>query len=136
MRIVIDTNVLVAGVLSAAGPPGWIVEAILTGDLELCCNAAIRDEYEDVLHRPELSLSRSRVNALLEAIDRFGVEVTVPPWQHALPDPDDAAFLAVAAWTGSTLVTGNTRHYPARARGNVVVLTPRAFVDWLGQTSS
>ncbi len=35
MRIVLDTNVLVSGLLSPAGPPAWIVEAVITGDLEL-----------------------------------------------------------------------------------------------------
>ena len=35
MRIVLDTNVLVAGLLSATGPPGWILEAVLAGDVDL-----------------------------------------------------------------------------------------------------
>jgi hypothetical protein len=30
MRLAVDTNVLVAGILSASGPPGWIVEALLS----------------------------------------------------------------------------------------------------------
>ena len=65
----------------------------------------------------------------MEVFDRFGLEVTVPPWPEALPDPDDAPFLAVAAWVGCPLVTGNLRHFPARARGKVTVLTPRQFVN-------
>ena len=35
MQIVLDTNVLVSGLLSATGPPGRIVEAALAGHLEL-----------------------------------------------------------------------------------------------------
>ncbi len=49
MRIVLDTNVLVAGLLSPTGPPGWIVEAVLAGDVDLVLNMAIRQEYEEVL---------------------------------------------------------------------------------------
>ncbi len=56
MRIVLDTNVLVAGLLSSTGPPGWIVEAALAGDVHLVVNMAIRQEYEEVLRRHELGL--------------------------------------------------------------------------------
>jgi uncharacterized protein len=48
-----------------------------------------------------------------------------------LPDRDDEPFLAVAAATGSILVTGNVRHFPARARHGVRVQTPRELVDSL-----
>jgi predicted nucleic acid-binding protein len=41
----------------------------------------------------------------------------------------DTSVLAAA--TGSILVTGNTRHFPARARQGVRVLTPRELVDSL-----
>jgi predicted nucleic acid-binding protein len=129
MRLVVDTNVLVAGILSASGPPGWIVEALLSGEIEPVLDAGIRAEYEDVLRRPELSLDPERVAAVLDVIDAFGLEAVVPPWPEPLPDSDDAPFLAVAAWVGCPLVTGNMRHFPARARRGAAVLTPRQLVD-------
>jgi len=132
MRIVLDTNVLVSGLLSAAGPPGWIVEAVLAGDLELALDMAIRQEYEDVLHRPELRFSPEVVDDLFTAIDQFAFHVAAaPPCPVPLPDPDDEPFLAVAAATGSVLVTGNLKHFPPRSRGGVSVLTPRQLVDKL-----
>ena len=132
MRIVLDTNVLVSGLLSATGPPGWIIEAALTGDVDLVFDMAVRQEYGEVLHRHELGLTSARVDDLLAAIDEFAFEVVAaPPWSVDLPDPDDAPFLAVAAATGSTLVTGNLRHVPVRCRQGVTVLTPRQFVDHL-----
>jgi predicted nucleic acid-binding protein len=102
MRLVVDTNVLVAGILSASGPPGWIAEALLSGEIEPVLDARIRAEYEDVLGRPELSLDPERVAAVLDVIDNFGLEVVAPPWPEPLPDPDDAPFLAVAALIGCT----------------------------------
>ena len=135
MRLVVDTNVLVAGVLSPSGPPGWIVEAILSGEIEPAFNPAIRAEYEEVLRRRELSLKPERVTALLDVLERFGLEVTAPLWPEPLPDPDDAPFLAVAAAIGCPLVTGNLRHFPARARGPVTVLTPRQLLDGFARQS-
>jgi uncharacterized protein len=132
MRIVLDTNVLVSGLPTATGPPAWIVDAVVAGELELALDAAIRNEYEDVLRRPELGLDRGHVDDLLAAIDRFAFLVAaVPPCPEPLPDPDDEPFLAVAAATASILVTGNARHFPARARRGVRVQTPRELVDSL-----
>ncbi len=133
MRLVVDTNVLVSGLLSPSGPPGWIVEAILSGEIEPAYDAAIRAEYEDVLARRELSLEPSRVAMILGVLDRFGFEVVAPRSPATLPDPDDTPFLAVAAALGCPLVTGNLKHFPAKARGAVTVLTPRQFVDGLGR---
>lgn len=130
MRVVLDTNVLVAGLLSAAGPPGWIVEATLSGSLVPAFDMAIRQEYEEVLRRPEFGFPASAVDDLLAALDRFGFPTAAPPpLPIALPDPDDEPFLAVAAATASVLITGNARHFPASRRQGVTVLTPREFVD-------
>jgi predicted nucleic acid-binding protein len=129
MRIVADTNVLVSGILSPSGPPGWIVEAFLSGELDLVFDGWIRSEYEEVLKRPELDLQPAPVTELLDGLDRFGLELIAPPWPHLLPDPDDAHFLAVAGLVGCPLVTGNLKHYPARARPGVTVLSPRQFLD-------
>ncbi len=132
MRVVLDTNVLVAGLLSAAGPPGWIVEAAIAGNLEPVFDMAVRQEYEEVLRRAEFYFPSPHVEDLLAAVDRFGFPVpAASPCPVPLPDPDDEPFLAVAAATGSILVTGNLRHFPARCRRGVSVLTPRELVDRL-----
>ena len=133
MRVVIDTNnVLVAGLLSASGPPGWIVEAVLAGRLEPAFDSAIRQEYDEVLRRPEFGFMPARIDDILAALDQFGfVVAAAAPWPTRLPDADDEPFLAVAAASASVLVTGNLRHFPPRARRDVVVLTPRELVDRL-----
>jgi putative PIN family toxin of toxin-antitoxin system len=130
VRIVLDTNVLVAGLLSSTGPPAWIVEAVLAGQLELAIDSAIREEYSEVLRRPEFGFPQDRVQTLLSAIDQFAFWVTAaPPSPVRLPDIDDEPFLAVAAASESVLVTGNLRHFPVRCRGAVRVRTPRQFFE-------
>ncbi len=130
MRVVLDTNVLVAGLLSAAGPPSWIVESVLAGALEVALDGRIRAEYGDVLRRAEFRFPPSRIDAILAVIDAFGFLTSgVQPWPEPLADPSDEPFLAVAAATGSVLVTGNIRHFPMRSRRHVVVRTPREFLE-------
>jgi predicted nucleic acid-binding protein len=129
MKAVLDTNIPVSGLLSPHGPPGWIVEALLAGELQAVFCAAILDEYADVLQRPELAIRPDRASAILQSIEADGQPVICAPWPKALPDPDDGVFLAAAAVAGVPLVTGNVRHFPAAARGGVLVLTPREFAQ-------
>ena len=133
MRVVVDTNVFVSGILSAAGPTARIVEMVLAGEVEPAFDPQIRAEYEEVLGRRELALNRRRLESVLNVIDAFGLEVSVPPWPHRLPDPDDSPFLAVAAWVGCPVVTGNLRHFPMACRASVIVLTPRQLVDQIAR---
>ncbi len=136
MRVVLDTNVLVSGILSVLGPPARIVEALLSGHVEPAFDPQIRAEYDDVLGREELGLNPDRLRAVLDVLDRYGVEVSAAPWAYSLPDPDDAPFLAVAAALGCPVVTGNLRHFPARTRGGVAVLSPREFVEFMAARGS
>jgi len=68
---------------------------------------------------------------LLLFLEQQGLRVTTSTVAY-LPDPDDAAFLEVAATCGAILITGNARHYPPDRRLGVKILEPRAFLDaWM-----
>ncbi len=136
IRAVLDTNVLVSGLLSPAGAPGWIVDLVTAGELSIAYDGRILAEYREVLERPELGLSKRAVRAALEAIARLGMEIVALPWPHRLPDGDDEPFLAVASAVRVVLVTGNLRHFPTRVRGGVEVETPRQFLNrWAARSS-
>ncbi|MBE0618826.1 MAG: putative toxin-antitoxin system toxin component, PIN family, partial [Proteobacteria bacterium] len=57
MIIVLDTNVLVAGLLSPFGPPGQIARMVSSEDLHLCVDARILSEYAEVLRRPRFGFA-------------------------------------------------------------------------------
>jgi len=133
IRVVVDTNVLVAGILSEHGPPGWIVDLIAAHEIVVVYDSRILAEYREVLARPELDLDPARVKQLLSMLEHQGVLVSPLPWPVALPDPDDEPFLATAKAAGVMLVTGNARHFPVSARGEVVVETPREFMNSVGR---
>jgi len=130
VKIVLDTNVLVSGLLSPYGAPGRIVQMIVAGRIALCYDARIVCEYREVLLRPELPFVPQQVEALLEQIRATGEPVAAAPLPVALPDPDDAPFLEVAVAGGARyLVTGNPRHLPAASRRGVEVVSPADFVE-------
>lgn len=131
IRVVLDTNVLVAGILSEHGPPGWILDLVAGHEILLVYDSRVLAEYRDVLARPELDLDRERVKRILSTVADQGILVTPLPCPLTLPDQDDEPFLAAAHAAGVNLVTGNTRHFPMSARRGVVVVTPREFIDRL-----
>lgn len=129
IRIVLDTNVLVAGLLSDRAAPGQIAELITTGEIDLACDERILAEYREVLARPKLRINQSDAEDVLRHIEHTALRVKPEPWPEALPDPDDEPFLAVAeAAQAVCLVTGNLRHFPAKACRSVRVLSPREFL--------
>ncbi|HKI01222.1 MAG TPA: putative toxin-antitoxin system toxin component, PIN family [Thermoanaerobaculia bacterium] len=51
MKIVLDTNILVSGLLQPFGPSGQIVRLVAAGELVLCHDSRILAEYWEVLLR-------------------------------------------------------------------------------------
>ena len=132
MRIVLDTNVLVSGLLSPFGPPGEIVRMVSSGAVVLCVDARLLAEYDDVLARPKFGFDPDSVAALLDYIDFRSEVVVSAPLGQRLPDPDDEPFLEVAAaCRADYLVTGNLVHFPPDVRVGVTVLSPAQFVEFV-----
>ncbi len=130
MRIVIDTNVLVSGLLSPFGPPGIIVGMLAAGRLCPCYDARILAEFEAVLNRPAFPFRDDEVAAFMDQIRSGGELAGVEPLTFRLPDPNDVPFLEVAASAMvELLVTGNLKHFPRDSRHGVRVVSPREFLD-------
>lgn len=130
MRIVLDTNVLVSGLLSPFGPPGEIVRMVSSGAVTLCLDARIFAEYDEVLGRPRFGFDPDSIAALLDYVDFTSEVVAAQPLEARLPDPDDEPFLEVAmACDVACLVTGNLAHFPLESRLGVTVISPAEFVE-------
>jgi len=131
MNIVLDTNVLVAGLLSPSGPCGEIVRMVSADKLTLSFDARILSEYDEVLRQPKFKFDEDRVAAILEHIEYRGHTVASSPLPHSLPDPDDEPFLEVAvAGQVSCLVTGNHVHFLPKLCLGVKVLSPNEFLSF------
>jgi len=131
MKIVLDTNVLVAGLLSPFGPCGEIVRIVSSGEVTLCFDALILTEYSEVLYRPKFGFDKDKIAALLDHIEHRGHTVASLPLRHSLPDPDDEPFLKVAiAGRAECLVTGNASHFPAKLCQGRKVLSPSGFLTF------
>jgi putative PIN family toxin of toxin-antitoxin system len=131
MKIVLDTNVLVAGLLSPFGPCAEIVRMVSSGDLALYFDARILTEYSDVLRRAKFRFPIDKVVALLDHIEHRGHLVASIPLSNLLPDPGDQPFLEVAvAAQAACLVTGNLMHFPPKQCQEIKVLSPSDFLKF------
>lgn len=131
MNIVLDTNVLVSGLLSPFGICGEIVRMVSSGELRLSFDARIFTEYEEVLKRPKFKFEEDKIAALLDQIEHRGCTVASSPLSRSLPDTDDEPFLEVAvAGKVACLITGNSIHFPAKLCKGVIVFSPGEFLSF------
>lgn len=131
MKIVLDTNVLVSGLLTPFGPSGEIVRMVSAGELILCIDARILSEYKEVLHRPKFKFNKNHISILLDFIKQYGQFISSLPLKIRLPDPDDEPFLEVAiAGKIRSLVTGNIVHYPPPSMEDIKIFSPSEFLEF------
>lgn len=131
MNIVLDTNVLVAGLLSPFGACGEIVRMVSSGELILSFDARILSEYDEVLRRTKFKFAKEKVDALLDYIVYRGQTIAPSPLNNSLPDSEDEPFLEVVL-SGEVvcLVTGNQDHFPIELCQGIKVFSPKEFLTF------
>ncbi|HEY9125644.1 MAG TPA: putative toxin-antitoxin system toxin component, PIN family [Acidobacteriaceae bacterium] len=136
IRVVLDTNVLVAALLSPTGNPAQLIEAIRCHQLSPAYSWAILNEYTEVLARPKFGFDPIEIDGLIGLIQQDGISIephptlskTVP---HSPDSDDDPVILCAVAAQAEYIVTGNIRHFPLSIYGGVRVLQPRELLEEL-----
>ena len=135
IRAVLDTNVILASLLSQRGASFEITQRLRRGQWRLVLSNHLLLEYEEVLKRNASTLGLtlaevdSYLNAICQAADCIALAAPQPP---RLPDPDDEPLLRLAEASGVRLITThNLRHFRAAAAHGIAVLPPREFLRML-----
>ena len=117
MLLVVDTNIIVNAIKTnnEESKSRKLLRDIMIGKHVMCVSPAIMDEYEDVLHRPQLKLNQILVDKFLAVIKlmSFWIE-PLPTTQDSVEmrDEDDRVFYDVAKCLNVKLVTRNYKDYP------------------------
>lgn len=139
MKLVLDTDVLVAGLRSRAGASRRLLLLLYQGRFEVLASVAMMLEYEAVLTRPEnlqaFGLTIAEVERFLDSMSLLVTPVT--PfflWRPQLRDPADEHVLEAAVNGGAdAVVTFNVHHFQAAAaRFGIAVLRPSDALRRLG----
>ena len=115
MRVVLDTNTLVSGTISANGPPRRLLNAAIEQAFEFCTSPTLLAELLDVLSRQKFSqrlsqagLSPELVVADLRNIATLVIPINVP---HVIQDdPDDDHVIACAIAASADLIVSGDKH--------------------------
>jgi putative PIN family toxin of toxin-antitoxin system len=120
MRLVVDTDVLVAGLRSHSGASRILLQAVEAGVIQPLISVATALEYEAVLTRAEqldaMQLTHANVSIFLDRFLATSEEVS-PYYNHGgvVRDPNDDKFVTAAInGNAEAIVTFNIRDYVPR----------------------
>jgi uncharacterized protein len=113
MRVVVDTNVFVSGLMLPMSVPGRILSAAIAGGFELVLCEAMLEEVASALHYPKvrrrIALSNEELDRYVQAlrfmadvVDPSGADVSVPG-----DSGDDVILGTLVAGKADWLVTGD-----------------------------
>lgn len=131
MKVVLDTNVVVSGLLQPEGNPARVLTLALAGAVQVCYDERVLGEYAEVLARSRFRFDPVRIREVLAKLEADGLAVDAKEERDlGLPDPDDEPFLGVAlAGQVDYLVTGNRSDYPVERRRGCAVVSPAEFME-------
>jgi putative PIN family toxin of toxin-antitoxin system len=99
-RIVIDTNVCVSGLISAAGPPAQVLRAVQTNKVVHLVSDPIVEEYLRVLNYPRIRKFTKISDAFVADVAAYLLfqteRIELLSMIELISDPDDAVFLKTA----------------------------------------
>lgn len=130
LRVVLDPNVLVSALISPAGVPAQVIEAVLDGDVEHVASLRWLSEVGGLAERPRFRrwFTQEDAEALVErlwvvadvAVDREEAEALTR-------DPDDDYLVSLARDTGCDLIVSGDADLLAFG-GPPEVVTPRQLL--------
>jgi len=128
---VLDTNVIVSGVLKPAGAPASIMDFGFAGQFRWYASEAILAEYEVVLARKRLGISARRAADFFADFHKKAVVVVPVRKLRECADPSDDKFLECALeGRADYVVTENVGDFPDRFQ-DIRVVAPRQFLTLL-----
>ncbi len=138
-RVVLDTNVIIAALRSRRGASFKVLSLVGKGLFHISVSVPLVLEYESTAKRMSgsLGLSHSDIDDILDYICLVAEHREIfYLWRPFLKDPMDDMVLEVTVESESDfIVTHNVRHFTGIERFGVKAITPRQFLEEIGELS-
>lgn len=134
MKVVLDTNVIISGLLFPGGIPDRLVRAVLTNQLQNATSPDLLTELRTVLKR-SFQLSTERVGELIELVSDASELVYPTERLHVVKaDPADDRVLECAVTARvACIITGDQKHLGTlKVFGRIPIVSPADFVRQVG----
>lgn len=129
---VIDTNVLVSGLLARNGSSAVVkvFEAVMAGRITPIICDEIISEYSEVLKRSKFGFPSCLIDSIVNYFEKNGIQSERIGTTDILPDPKDMVFYEITISNSDTfLVTGNIKHFPSKP----FIVTPAEMLEILNK---
>jgi len=131
VRVILDTNVLLSGLISSGGVPARLIEAWLDRRFTLVSHAFQIDEIREVSRRDKIRalIRPSEAGRLVNQILLLAEMPVALPHVRRSPDPRDDFLLGLCkAGRADWLVTGDKDHLLALGRQETTKIATAATV--------
>ncbi len=126
MNVVIDTNVIISGLIKPDSIPAQIWNLVVNEKIILLYDIRILNEYENVISRKKFKFPKEIIDPVIDFIKHEGIYIAANPINDSFLDESDKKFLEVTiSGEAEYLITGNIKHYPEKE----YILTPRDFLS-------
>jgi len=139
-QIVLDTNVLLAGLRSNRGASYKLLTLLNNQRWQLNVSTALIFEYEEVLkkERTQLGLSLDDINTVVSTICAIANCRTIfYLWRPTALDPDDDFLIDLAVeCQADFIITYNKRDLRSAERFGIQLVTAKEFLQIVGEIES
>jgi uncharacterized protein len=131
MRVVLDTNIFVSGLLG--GALHVIVDEWKAGKITLVISEPIAREYLNVINRPKFKFPAQEIAATTDYLLKTSEFITPAETIRAVKsDPSDNKFLeAAVAGNAAYIVSGDGHLLELKTFRGIEILTAREFIEKL-----
>ncbi|MCI0692421.1 putative toxin-antitoxin system toxin component, PIN family [candidate division KSB1 bacterium] len=136
-QIVIDTNVMVAGLRSKRGASYKLLAMLKDERWQVNVSITLIFEYEEVLkrERASLGLSLTDIDELLDGICAIANKRSIfYLWRPTASDPDDDFLVDLAVESQSDfIITFNKKDLREAEKFGIILLSPKEFLQKVGE---
>jgi putative PIN family toxin of toxin-antitoxin system len=133
VQLVIDTNVIVAGLRSRRGAAFRLLSMLNDPRWQINVSVALLLEYEEILKRESgvLGISFEEVDTIVNALANVGNRRAIPySWRPLSHDADDDFLVELALnIRADHVITYDLRHLRVLSELGLSVITPRVFLE-------